>query len=129
MIIRTRHVKSGWKIRVEVDGKSFTLPETYGTFVEARIAGCAYRAAWLRAIVNRYLGFIMYTAKELLNLLPTGTHHVSTETCGDCTYHEFIVNGCVSMTQRRNQVARVREYESWIPLSGVAGFMARYCHI
>lgn len=129
MIIRTRHVKSGWKIRVEVEGKSFTLPEIWGSALEARIAGCAYRAAWLRAIVNRYLRFIMYTAKELLNLLPTGTRHVSTETCGDCTYHEFVVNGCVSTTRRHAPVARVRGFESWVPLSGVAGFVTRYCHI
>lgn len=51
MIIRLRRVKAGWKVRVEVDGKSRTLSRVWESAAEARIAGCAHRAAWLRRVV------------------------------------------------------------------------------
>ena len=72
----------------------------------------------------------MYTIDEILNVLPAGSRHVSTDTYADCTHHEFIVNGhYVDVNVNRRPMARVRGYEPWVPLSGVAGFMARYCHI
>lgn len=70
MIIRIRKVNSGFRVRVEQNGTSFTLPETWNSFLEARIAGCAYRDAYRRkvavvAVVASLVAIIACNVKRL----------------------------------------------------------------